>query len=439
MNYRIAGSIAMSLALTACAGPLTTPETGVHGCKIFLKEAALGSTDGSTNPLVDVMRKAKVGRRASGGRAPADELNMLILSGGGKYGAYGTGFLAGWTQAETNGNATDDILREKFDIVTGISTGAMFSSYTALGNLAPASSAERKDNDDAARQGYQRGDADILKSRGLVGSLKSNGLGDIRGRLDRLVDDMARRVMGKLAAMPEGRAVLVGLVNLTNGKFYMADLVEIAKADRPDCFREAILGSSAVPVQFPPRFIDDHPYVDGGVRFGAVLGGLVAEAARQSQDTAVSKVNVRVIVNGNLSANSPRRDPAGWPTGSSAARCDHATLETINADCGPVRKKDNRLLALAQRAAQDIMVDQLYRDSVYRIYNDLGRHGILGSARFTYISNDEIEAQHCRFGSNDAFDRTFMDCLSGIGFAKGSSADRWRAFENTPHVAGPGQ
>jgi hypothetical protein len=52
------------------------------------------------------------------------DLNILALSGGGADGAFGAGLLNGWTQ---RGN------RPTFDIVTGVSTGALMASLAFLG------------------------------------------------------------------------------------------------------------------------------------------------------------------------------------------------------------------------------------------------------------------------------------------------------------------
>ena len=51
-------------------------------------------------------------------------LNILALSGGGADGAFGAGLLNGWT---ASGN------RPTFDIVTGVSTGALMASFAFLG------------------------------------------------------------------------------------------------------------------------------------------------------------------------------------------------------------------------------------------------------------------------------------------------------------------
>src|SRR4051812_25157153 len=51
-------------------------------------------------------------------------LNVLVLSGGGMYGAYSAGVLAGWSSAGT---------RPKFDCVTGVSTGSLIATFAFLG------------------------------------------------------------------------------------------------------------------------------------------------------------------------------------------------------------------------------------------------------------------------------------------------------------------
>src|SRR5436190_20102782 len=52
-----------------------------------------------------------------------DDLHVLALSGGGQDGAFGAGVLAGWRSAG----------RPRFDMVTGISTGALMAGGAFLG------------------------------------------------------------------------------------------------------------------------------------------------------------------------------------------------------------------------------------------------------------------------------------------------------------------
>src|SRR5262249_28126492 len=56
---------------------------------------------------------------------PAAPRVVLALSGGGLYGAYTTGVLKGWSDAG---------IRPQFDVVTGISTGALIAPLAFLGS-----------------------------------------------------------------------------------------------------------------------------------------------------------------------------------------------------------------------------------------------------------------------------------------------------------------
>src|SRR3954469_7036374 len=64
-------------------------------------------------------------RRTAGVHPPGTPpYHFLALSGGGLYGAFGVGVLNGWSAAGT---------RPEFDAVTGISTGALMSTFAFLG------------------------------------------------------------------------------------------------------------------------------------------------------------------------------------------------------------------------------------------------------------------------------------------------------------------
>ena len=85
---------------------------------------------------LDISKSGKFTLRDSLGRAlikkvndhgnsnKAVPFNILTLSGGGTRGAFGAGLLYGWT-------ASGDI--PEFDIVTGVSTGAVMATFAFLG------------------------------------------------------------------------------------------------------------------------------------------------------------------------------------------------------------------------------------------------------------------------------------------------------------------
>jgi hypothetical protein len=61
-------------------------------------------------------------------------LDLLLLSGGGQNGAFGAGFLRGWRVRSEQG--PPDQRMPVFDLVSGISTGALQSPYALLGSRA---------------------------------------------------------------------------------------------------------------------------------------------------------------------------------------------------------------------------------------------------------------------------------------------------------------
>ena len=81
-------------------------------------------------------------------------LNLLSLSGGGQNGAFGAGFLIGWRESGR---------RPQFDIVGGVSTGALLATHAFLGTPA----------DDATLEEMytQISSADIYTDRGIFSLL----------------------------------------------------------------------------------------------------------------------------------------------------------------------------------------------------------------------------------------------------------------------------
>ena len=59
------------------------------------------------------------------------KFNILALSGGSVYGAYSAGVLCGWT---ASGLTPEQGGRPSFDVVTGISTGALIAPFAFLGS-----------------------------------------------------------------------------------------------------------------------------------------------------------------------------------------------------------------------------------------------------------------------------------------------------------------
>ena len=56
---------------------------------------------------------------------PIHEVNYLALSGGGSAGSFAAGLLTGWTKTGK---------RPEFDIVSGVSTGALIAPFAFVGS-----------------------------------------------------------------------------------------------------------------------------------------------------------------------------------------------------------------------------------------------------------------------------------------------------------------
>ena len=94
-------------------------------------------------------------------RKSGHALNLLSLSGGGQNGAFGAGFLIGWRESGR---------RPQFDVVGGVSTGALLATHALLGTPA----------DDAVLEEMytQITKDDIYTDRGIFSLLSSDSLKD---------------------------------------------------------------------------------------------------------------------------------------------------------------------------------------------------------------------------------------------------------------------
>ena len=54
--------------------------------------------------------------------------DVLVISGGGDKGAFGAGFLKGWSRVH------GPLAKPEFDVVTGVSTGALIAPFAFLGD-----------------------------------------------------------------------------------------------------------------------------------------------------------------------------------------------------------------------------------------------------------------------------------------------------------------
>ena len=178
---------------------------------------------------------------------------ILILSGGGEKGAFGAGFLNGWTQAGT---------RPMFKAVTGISTGALIAPFAFLG----------PDYDKTLRGLFTSIDKkDIIKMRLGTDSLSnSRPLATLIAQY--VTEDVLQKVVAEYA---RGRRLYIGTTNMDAQRLVIWNMGAIAHSDHPASlalFRNVMLASASIPVFMPPVMFEvevggkryDEMHADGG-------------------------------------------------------------------------------------------------------------------------------------------------------------------------------
>ena len=188
---------------------------------------------------------------------------MLAVSGAGANGAYGAGFLKGWSKEGS---------RPFFKIITGVSTGTFIALYAFLG----------KDYDDRLENLFTTlSTKDIMKQNNVFsilveGSLMSSA--PLAKMISAIVDE---ELMAKVAVEHRrGRRLFVGTVNLDAQEFVVWDMGALAckgGSDSLQMFRKIILASNSLPMTFPPVYfkvtsasgeIYDEMHVDAGTMRG---------------------------------------------------------------------------------------------------------------------------------------------------------------------------
>lgn len=201
-------------------------------------------------------------RVASGDRSfrrnGAPHVRVLILSGGGDNGAYGAGLLNGWSDRGS---------RPKFDIVTGVSTGALMGPFAFLGSKYDAQLKE-------IYTAYKA--EDYFTAQPLQGVLGGPSFADNQPMLELITRYADKRMIDEVAREHNrGRRFFVQTTNLDAQRPVIWDMGAIANnrsAKARDLFRRVLLASAAIPAIFPPVQIKvqvggkfyEEMHVDGG-------------------------------------------------------------------------------------------------------------------------------------------------------------------------------
>ena len=203
-------------------------------------------------------------RAAYADRPPID---ILTISGGGSGGAFGAGLLSGWTDAKT---------RPMFRIVTGVSAGAIIAPFAFLGSQYDPQLRELS---------TKVTDKDVFELKNLLSVFGSDSLSStapLKRLLDRYYDE--RLITAVAAEHAKGRRLFVATTDLDAQRPVIWDMGAIASSGAPnrvELFRQVILASAAIPVYFPPVYLQveaggnryDEMHVDGGTTDQVTLYG----------------------------------------------------------------------------------------------------------------------------------------------------------------------
>ena len=303
---RIALACTLAATLAACAQrrPVQDEQDLLRERTELRQKLAQEGLDIMTG-LIERMRERRV-------KDPNATLDVLAISGGGDWGAFGTGFLRGW------GEVKDPAMRRpEFDVVSGVSTGALIAPFAFLGTEKDLETVDSL---------YRNPKADWVRTRGILFFLPDNAsFAEVPG-LEREVDeviseDFIRRVADQTS---RGRALLINTTNLDDGSpqpFRWGKEAQAAVAAHdPTKLRNILLASSGIPGAFPPREIDGSIYVDGAVTSNIIYGGNARRGAsfgavwkRMYPDEPVPTIRFWVILN-NYAQAQPRTVQPTWPS-----------------------------------------------------------------------------------------------------------------------------
>jgi hypothetical protein len=208
------------------------------------------------NHMRNVSRMA-AGGTLKNGRA---HIEYLALSGGAEDGAFGAGVLTGWT---LQGN------RPRFEVVTGVSAGALIAPYAFLGPRYDPQLSELWQNFDSSS---------VATGQVLAGMLGAEAFADSTPLRNLITKHVDQRMVFEIAQQyREGRLLLVGTTNLDAQRQMIWNMGEIAVAAERDpeaaqLLRDVLLASASLPGIFPPVRIKvradgkvyEEMHVDGG-------------------------------------------------------------------------------------------------------------------------------------------------------------------------------
>ena len=306
--------------------------------------------------------------------------NLLAISGGGGNGAFGAGLLIGWTESGTR--------PPDFQIVTGVSTGALIAPYAYLGSAYDGPLSTLYTNVSAENIYRERGPlAALLFDDGLVDSTPLRGL-----IADNVDDAMVAAIAREYA---RGRLLLIGTTNLDVRLPVIWNIGAIAASGHPgarDLIHKIMLASASIPGVFPPIMIDvevngepfQEMHVDGGTMAQVFL--YPAGAGARAKAAGLERERRAFIIRNGY----------------------------IGVDWSPVERQT---VEVAGRAIDTLVYASSVND-IMRMYFVAERDGV--DFNYAFIG-DDFEGPD----QGDGFDPTYMQALYEYGYEKARRGVEW--------------
>lgn len=463
-------ALAAAILLSACQiDPPPSPASADQACRIPMEVLSTPQPDeagtvglGEEPPFEARLRGLLSGASNPSGFAEPKKSSLLFLSGGSQKGAFGAGFLKGWS--ERPGGIP------RFDMVTGVSAGSILSTAAFLGDGKGAAEqfSRIRQESDVLRPFAKRTSKGDFTTNSYISIARHGAAADLAPMREMLIaylnghrpGAVVSRVEEVRAEALKGRSLYVGGVDLDSGEFVAFDLGGYLAAHETitprivGCYADAVVASSSVPMAALPVFIDGRVYVDGGARNGMFGMQLVKQlydvAASGPVDPALAP-NLYLLVNGTQQIDpdcgayrSQKLAPAGPP-----ASKDEFCREVVGDPGAIPPKRPTWSLATVGMRSVDVLVNQVYRANAQAIFQayqlafhtadgfhfarmkadapefQLGEHSCGSSAGYvakdrrpTWYQLDEDAYHPLEFYPN------YMKCLIAYGEAR-SQAEGW--------------
>jgi hypothetical protein len=313
--------------------------------------------------------------------------HYLAISGGGQDGAFGAGLMNGWSASGK---------RPEFQVVTGVSTGALSAPFVFLG----------PDYDDELKDVYTKNrTSDLLEFRPWTVIATSDAALDtdklravIAGYIN---DELIRRLAEEYR---RGRRLLIGTTNLDAARPVVWNITYIAASDyagKRELIVDVLLASASIPGAFPPVLIKikageetfDELHVDGGAISQVFIYPSSLDLAALLKRMEVHEpFNVYVIRNSKLK-------PTWKPVEPGIFRITSSAISSL----------------IRTQGLGDLST----------IYLLTQRDG--GNFRLTYVPDDfEVEPK-------EQFDPEYMNALYEVGYEMAKDGIEW--WERPPATA----